>query len=199
MFTGIISQVGRVTAISKDGSGARLTITLEAIRDGLRTGDSVAVNGACLTIESLAGSALTFTAVEETLARTNLGTLVKGAPVNVEFTLRIGDSLDGHWVTGHVDAVGELLAITPRDGSWLVEIGYPRAFAHWLVDKGSITVDGVSLTVIAAGLDRFTLTLIPYTWSHTIWQRRAIGDALNLEFDILAKYAERIAHVDRAC
>lgn len=203
MFTGIIEQLGRVVAITDQGSNR--TFTLEALfPDPIRIDQSIAHEGVCLTVtalESVPGASLTrytVTAVQETLEKTNLGHWKVGTQVNVERCLQVGSRLDGHFVQGHVDGVGTIHNIEVREGSWMYEITYPAAFRHLIVDKGSICVNGVSLTVVKAGLDHFSLTLIPYTFTHTSFQALQIGDRVNLEFDILGKYLHRMIQTGMA-
>jgi riboflavin synthase alpha subunit len=186
MFTGLIQSVGRVAR----REGLRLWVEGRGLR--LRRGDSVAVNGVCLTVAALAGSArsrrLSFDVSEETLARTTLGTWRKDQPVNLETALRAGDPLGGHIVQGHVDGVGRVLDRRPAGGSTRVRFEVPAALTRALVSKGSIAIDGVSLTVVAPRGRRFDVALIPYTEQHTTLGLVRVGDRVNVEADVMIKY-----------
>ena len=192
MFTGIVRERGRVTAIEGDADGVRLRI--EAPRTAARTavGDSVAINGVCLTATSVDDGELAFDAVAETLRRTSLGRLEPGSEVNLEPALRAGEPLGGHIVQGHVDGVGRVRSLEPvGDGAELTVEAAPELL-RYCVEKGSITVDGVSLTVASLAEDAFSIALIPHTLVETTLSRLAPGDEVNLEVDVLAKYVERL-------
>jgi riboflavin synthase len=190
VFTGIVEEVGRVTA----AGGLRLEIACGFADLGI--GDSIAVNGVCLTVMELAdlGDMRSFAAElsEETLARTSLGTLGDGSPVNLERPVPAGGRLGGHVVQGHVDGTGTVAALDAREGSVLMWIEAPGALRRYLVEKGSVAVDGVSLTVAGLREDAFSVALIPHTLTATTLSSRAPGDAVNLEVDILAKYVESL-------
>lgn len=164
------------------------------VLDGTRAGDSINVNGACLTATEVVGDGFAADVMGETLARTALGDLQPGAVVNLERALAVGGRLGGHLVQGHVDAVGEVLAVEPRDeGGWTVmRVGVPAAVAPYLVEKGSITVDGTSLTVMDVEEQAFSVGLIPHTLAVTVLGHRRVGDRVNLEADVIAKYVERL-------
>ncbi|MBW3614332.1 MAG: riboflavin synthase [Actinobacteria bacterium] len=183
MFTGIIEELGRVR--SRDGG--RFTFEAREVVDGTRVGDSIAVNGCCLTAVQLGDGWWGAEAVEETLARTNLSQLLPGDPVNLERPVRLADRLGGHIVQGHVDAVGEVVRPAP-----LLQVRMPVELTRYVVAKGSITVDGCSLTVVDALGDGFTVAIIPHTAQVTTLGRRQPGDHVNLEVDLLAKYLERL-------
>jgi riboflavin synthase len=188
MFTGIIETTGRLEGHASRGRGKRLTLATARPLPRLRIGESIAVNGACLTVTSRNGRRFTVDVSPETLRRSTLGSLGAGGRVNLERALRAGDRLGGHVVQGHVDGVGRLEATTP-DGDWvLYRFAAPKALASYLVDKGSIAVDGVSLTVFDCRGSRFTVALIPHTLAMTTLGERRPGDAVNLEADVLLKH-----------
>ncbi|HKN50682.1 MAG TPA: riboflavin synthase [Actinomycetota bacterium] len=190
MFTGIVEEVGRVTA----AAGLRLEVACGFADLGI--GDSIAVNGVCLTVMELAdlGDEITFAAElsEETLARTSLRTLTGGSPVNLERPVRAGGRLGGHVVQGHVDGTGLVRALDPQEGSVVMWIQAPVALRRYLVEKGSVAVDGVSLTVASLEDSAFSVALIPHTLTATTLHSKAPGDVVNLEVDILAKYVESL-------
>jgi riboflavin synthase len=192
MFTGIVQTTGRVERSSSRGGGMRLTLAPARRLTRLALGESIAVNGACLTVTSGNGKHFTVDASPETLRRTTMGGLGRGARVNLERSLRLGDRLGGHIVLGHVDGVGRLDAITP-EGDWvLYRFRAPRPIWKYLVEKGSIAVDGVSLTVFKCQDGRFTAALIPHTLKETTLVDRVPGDRVNLEADVLLKHIEAL-------
>ena len=193
MFTGLVQALGTVRAATDDGHGGRtLTVSEAAIGPKLEVGESVAVNGACLTVVSREGDAFAFQVGPETLARTALGKLAPGDRVNLERSLRAGDPIGGHFVTGHIDCVGSVLE-KQESGEWLtVWFGYPKEFGELLVPKGSVAVDGVSLTVVDVQAERFSVMLIPHTRDHTTLGLKGPGAAVNLEFDLLAKHVRKL-------
>jgi riboflavin synthase len=187
MFTGIIEAVARVERVDARGGGTRIAIATKRPLPKLVVGESIAVNGACLTVTTFRGTRFTVEVSPETLRRTTLGTLARGDRINLERALRVGDRMGGHIVQGHVDGVGRLEAITP-DRQWtLYRFSAPAALAPYLVEKGSIAVDGVSLTVFACRGTRFTVALIPHTLAVTMLGSRRTGDRVNVEADILLK------------
>jgi len=193
MFTGIVEELGRVRAVTPAQGGARLEIEAAAVLDDARIGDSIAVNGCCLTVVALGDGWWAADAVVETLRRTDLGVLAPGDPVNLERPVRLADRLGGHLVQGHVDGVGRVVARDAQpDGSELVRFSAPPDVARYVVHKGSITVDGVSLTVAAVHDDGFSVALIPHTLAVTTLGARRPGDPVNLEADVVAKYVERL-------
>lgn len=191
MFTGIVEEVGKVTKVERKGMAALFTIRASFARD-LRSGDSVSVNGVCLTVLAVQPPAFWVEAVEETIARTNLGFLKVGDRVNLERALSANGRLGGHFVQGHVDGTGVIAQIVSRLRSKIMRIRCPQELMPYIVPKGSIAVDGVSLTVVEIGADWFTVSLIPYTLEHTTLGTRKVGDAVNLEVDILAKYVRHL-------
>src|SRR5437763_16278009 len=192
MFTGIIEELGRVRAVERRGEGVRMTVEARVVTEGAREGDSIAVNGVCLTALDVRADSFAADGSSETLQRSTLGTLRAGSVVNLERAVTPATRLGGHIVQGHVDARGKFLSATEHGGSWTVRIAYPPEMARYLVFKGSVAVEGISLTV--AGLEReyFEIAVIPKTWAVTNLSRLRSGDEVNLEADIIAKYVERI-------
>lgn len=190
MFTGIIEEVARVGAISKDGGNTRLKISAKMTPE-LQIDQSVAHNGVCLTVVALDGDSFEVQAVQETLDRSNLGSLREGDAVNLERCTQIGDRLDGHIVQGHVDCTGTVDAIETQEGSTKYWIQYNQP-QHVTVEKGSITINGVSLTVVDSEDQRFSVVIIPFTQDHTNFHSLTEGDKVNLEFDIIGKYVSRL-------
>lgn len=188
MFTGIIEQLGRVERIEKEGTNVHFDIRAELTPE-LKIDQSVAHNGACLTVVDFPEEGVfRVTAIDETLAKTNLGRWEVGHLVNLERCMIANGRLDGHIVQGHVDTTGRVEAIESVDGSWNVTISHPVADTFMTVPKGSICINGTSLTVVNSQPDSFSVSLIPYTWEHTNFHTLKVGDAVNLEFDILGKY-----------
>lgn len=192
MFTGLVEEMGVVEAIEHGERSARLTVTAPTVHQGANLGDSIAVNGCCLTVVAHAGNRLTFDAIPETLARTNLGALQPGDAVNLERPLAVGARLGGHFVQGHIDGVGQVRTVTPEENAVVLEIEMPPALRRYFVEKGSVTVDGVSLTVAEVRPETFTVWTIPHTREITTLGRRSVGDRVNLECDLLGKYIERL-------
>ena len=192
MFTGIIEALGEIRHIRKEGSNVHFTVA-SAISNELRIDQSVSHNGVCLTVVDLGPGTHTVTAIEETLLRTNLGKLQQGERVNLERSMRSDGRLDGHIVQGHVDTTGSCTAVETRDGSWYFHFTYQPTPEHLLVDKGSICINGVSLTVVNPIEDRFSVAIIPYTFEHTNFAQLSAGSTVNLEFDVIGKYIARYA------
>ncbi|MGW9206612.1 riboflavin synthase [Embleya sp. NPDC055664] len=196
MFTGIVEELGEIVAIERLTDSARITIRGPVVTTGARHGDSIAVNGVCLTVvdDKVDPEVATFTAdvMQETLDKSSLGALSTGSRVNLERPMVLGGRLGGHLVQGHVDGTGEILARTPGEEWEIVEIALPAHLARYVVDKGSITVDGISLTVVEARDASFTVSLIPTTLALTTLGVKTVGDPVNLEVDIIAKYVERL-------
>lgn len=194
MFTGIIEAIGRIEAVTPLAGGRRLRVACP-FAGALRVDESVAVEGVCLTVVAQDGAAFEATAVEETLAKTTLGRLTAGDAVNLERALSVGGRLDGHLVQGHVDATGEIASVEALADSHLVRVRYPRDAAALLIPRGSIAVDGISLTVARLdepeAPDTFALAIIPHTWTHTTAARWIAGRVVNLEFDLVGKYVVR--------
>jgi len=194
MFTGIVEELGSVAGIEEQGDAIRLTIAAETVLDGTALGDSIAVNGCCLTVTDLGQGTWTADVMAETLSKTSLAGVAPGHTVNLERAVTPQTRLGGHIVQGHVDGVGEVLARRPSEHWEVVEVSLPQQLARYVVDKGSITVDGVSLTVVEAHADRFTVSLIPETLARTTLGRRAVGERVNLETDVIAKHVEKLLH-----
>jgi len=194
MFTGLVESLGEVVVCEQRGPGVRLDIASELIAADASLGDSVAVNGCCLTVVEIAEQTLSFDAGEETLSRTNLGRLTKGSSVNLERSLKFGDRLGGHLVTGHIDDQGSLAERRDNDEWSDFWFEAPKRLLRQMVSKGSITVDGVSLTLVEVNNERFSVALIPHTLQVTTLGRLQPGDPVNLETDLLAKYVERQLH-----
>jgi riboflavin synthase len=193
MFTGIVEELGEVVAIEAlADEAARLTIRGPLVTGDAKHGDSIAVDGVCLTVVSTDTGEFTADVMRETLRRSSLGSLTPGAPVNLERPMTLSARLGGHLVQGHVDAVGEMLERTPSEHWELVRISLPAVVARYVVDKGSVTVDGVSLTVVEVAADWFSVSLIPTTLAMTTLGHKTIGDLVNLEVDVVAKYVERL-------
>jgi riboflavin synthase len=198
MFTGLIEALAIVRAVVDEPPGKRLVVVEPQIAAGAAIGDSIAVNGCCLTVVSVEGDALAFQAGPETLSRTTLGERRPGDYVNLECSLRAGDRLGGHFVTGHIDGVGSLAARQDEADWSTCWFATPAELEHQMAIKGSIAVDGVSLTLVEVECDRFSVALIPHTLSVTTLGKLRIGDRVNLETDILAKYVQR-ALAARSC
>lgn len=192
MFTGIIEELGRVQSITAGSRSARLTIECRTVLEGVRLGDSIAVNGVCLTVTEFNNRAFSVDVMAETLKRSNLGNLVPGERVNLERALRLGDRLGGHLVSGHIDGVGTLLREEWEDFARVLEISAPPNVLRYTIEKGSIAVDGISLTVAKLTEKSFFVSLIPHTRSITTLGFKKIGDTVNLEGDIIGKYIERL-------
>lgn len=191
MFTGIIEAAAEVVQMEQRGTNKHFTLEA-SIAPELKVDQSLAHNGVCLTVVTVNGQQYEVTAIEETLKRTNLGALNVGDRVNLERCLAANGRLDGHIVQGHVDGIGELVKLIDRDGSWSLHFAHEEN-PNWVtVEKGSICVNGVSLTVVESTSNSFSVEIIPYTWTHTNLGKLKIGDKVNLEFDILGKYAARL-------
>lgn len=191
MFTGIIEGLGTLAAARAAGEGKRLTLTSDFDLTGTRIGDSIAVSGACLTVVALAGRRFDVDVAPETLRLTTLGAAVSGERVNLERALRLSDRLDGHLVSGHVDGQGRLLKKERAANAILVTVGVPAEMSRYMVTKGSVAVDGVSLTLNAVYADRFEVSIIPHTAHLTTIGFKPVGAAVNIETDLIGKYVER--------
>jgi len=195
MFTGIIEELGRISSIEKRGEGARIVVEARTVTEGTLEGDSIAVNGVCLTAIDVRPDSFSADGSRETLERSTLGRLRAGSAVNLERAVTPSTRLGGHIVQGHVDARGRFLHAIEHGGSWTVRIAYPREIARYLVFKGSVAVEGISLTVAALSEEHFEIAIIPKTWTVTNLSQLSAGDEVNLEADIIAKYVERILMV----
>jgi riboflavin synthase len=192
MFTGLIEEVGSVTGVNARKNGKQLKIAAPLIAKSVRRGDSLAVNGCCLTVSARRGEDLVFDLLDETIACTNLKGLRQLQPVNLERAVAAKERFGGHFVQGHIDCVSPVVAYQTTGADFRLEIELPAAFAHYVVCKGSIAVNGISLTVAEVLPKSFVTWIIPYTKNHTDLDQAQVGDLMNLEFDILAKYVERM-------
>jgi riboflavin synthase len=191
VFTGLVEEVGRVAGLDA-GDMFRLSVSASRVLEGTRIGDSVAVNGVCLTVNEVDGEALVFLAMPETLRRTSLGNLVEGSPVNLERAMSPQSRFGGHIVQGHVDGVGEVLGVRPEGDAEIWEFGAPEEVLRYTVEKGSVCVDGISLTVVSVRQDSFTVSILPQTRAKTNLEELEAGDRVNLEADVIGKYVERL-------
>ncbi|MEU9763874.1 riboflavin synthase [Streptomyces sp. NPDC047987] len=192
MFTGIVEELGEVTAVEKLGDASRFRLRGPLVTDGAKHGDSIAVNGVCLTVVDLGDGEFTADVMAETLNRSSLGALEAGSRVNLERPTAVGGRLGGHLVQGHVDGTGRIVERKASEHWEIVKVSLPAHLTRYVVEKGSITVDGVSLTVVDAGPDYFTISLIPTTLALTTLGIKGPGDPVNLEVDVIAKYVERL-------
>ncbi|TJZ44150.1 riboflavin synthase [Streptomyces piniterrae] len=192
MFTGIVEELGEVVTIENLGDSSRFRLRGPLVTEDAKHGDSIAVNGVCLTVVDTADGEFTADVMAETLKRSSLGALAAGSRVNLERPMALGGRLGGHLVQGHVDGTGTIAERTPGEHWEIVKISLPATLARYVVEKGSITVDGVSLTVVDAADDYFTISLIPTTLDLTTLGIKKVGDPVNLEVDVLAKYVERL-------
>ncbi|MBS1794961.1 MAG: riboflavin synthase [Acidobacteria bacterium] len=198
MFTGIIEELGRIAALEKHAAGAKIRIGARLVTEGTHEGDSIAVNGVCLTALDVRPDSFTADVSQETLDRSTLGRLKTGARVNLERAVTPATRLGGHIVQGHVDARGKFLAAVPGGDFWTVRVAFPREIGQYLVYKGSVAVEGISLTIANLGADHFEIAVIPKTWQLTNLSTLGTGDEVNLEADVIAKYVERILLYGRA-
>jgi riboflavin synthase len=191
MFTGIIESLGTVTALVKDNDNLHITIA-SSITNELKIDQSVAHNGVCLTVVAINDNQYTVTAIRETLEKTNLNDWKTGSFVNLERAMQLGDRLDGHIVQGHVDQIGVCKRVENANGSWYYTFEYDENIGNITIEKGSITVNGVSLTVVNAKKKEFSVAIIPYTFEHTNFNTIVVGTKINLEFDVIGKYVARL-------
>lgn len=191
MFTGIIETLGEITQLEREGGNLHITVET-AITPELQVDQSIAHNGVCLTVVTKDATRYTVTAIEETLNKTNLGKLTIGDYVNLERAMILGARLDGHIVQGHVDATAVCTGVETKDGSWLYTFEYSPNKEHVTIEKGSITVDGVSLTVVNSEKNSFGVAIIPYTYENTRFKQYKVGTVVNLEFDVIGKYVARL-------
>ncbi len=191
MFTGIIEDLGIVEALEQENTNLHLTIKSKLASE-LKIDQSVSHNGVCLTVIDLTASSYTVTAIKETLDKTNLNSLKVGDRVNLERGLKLGDRLDGHMVQGHVDQVGTCINVEAQNGSWIYTFEYNPKLGNITIEKGSVTVNGVSLTVVNSKDNGFSVAIIPYTYKHTNFHTFEEGTVVNLEFDVIGKYVSRL-------
>lgn len=191
MFTGIIETLGKVVNLEKEGGNLHITIGSE-LTPQLKIDQSVAHNGVCLTVVSLKENTYTVTAIEETLQKTSLGNLKIGDTINLERAMILGSRLDGHIVQGHVDQTGICTSVEEKEGSWFFSFAYNASTNNPTIEKGSITIDGTSLTVVNSGKNTFSVAIIPYTYEHTCFNTYEVGTVVNLEFDVIGKYVAKL-------
>jgi riboflavin synthase len=191
MFTGIIESLGEVINIEKEGTNTHFTIKSDFTEE-LKIDQSVAHNGVCLTVVGINNNEYTVTAIQETLQKTNLNTLKIHDDVNLERGMKLGDRLDGHIVQGHVDQTGKCIEIKEENGSWIFTFEYDSSIGNVTIEKGSITVNGTSLTVVNSKNKQFSVAIIPYTYENTVFNKFVKGSKVNLEFDVIGKYVARL-------
>jgi len=191
MFTGIIESLGKVVNIENEGTNVHYTIKSNFTQE-LKIDQSVAHNGVCLTVVAIKNDEYTVTAIQETLQKTNLNSLHINDIVNLERGMKLGDRLDGHIVQGHVDQIGKCINIKEENGSWIFTFQYDNSLGNVTIEKGSITVNGTSLTVVNSNEDYFSVAIIPYTYENTVFKNIKIGSLINLEFDVIGKYVARL-------
>lgn len=192
MFTGIIETMGKVSSLEKEKGNLHITVE-SSLSNELQIDQSLAHDGVCLTIVDIADGCYTVTAIQETLEKSNLGSLQIGAKVNLERAMKMGDRLDGHIVQGHVDQIGKCLKIEETAGSWIFRFAYDHNTGNITIEKGSITINGVSLTVVDSRESEFSVAIIPYTYEHTNFKSLEVGSKVNLEFDVVGKYLKRLS------
>lgn len=192
MFTGIVEEMGRVLALRRGEKGMTLTIGAKITMEDLKVGDSIAVSGVCLTVVSLEEGHFTVEVVSETIRRTHLSRLAEGRRVNLERALPFGKRVGGHLVAGHIDGVGEVLSVEEEGEGKVIRIGVPDGNGRYVIEKGSIAVDGISLTVMEAAEGSFSIALIPHTLKETTLGDAKVGDLVNLEYDLIGKYVEKL-------
>lgn len=188
MFTGIIEEIGTVGTMERRPDSIRLTIQAKRVLEGTQLGDSIAVNGVCLTVTSYTDTTFTADVMHETMQRSSLCDIKSGSPVNLERALQVGSRLGGHIVSGHIDGIGRISRITADGIARVITIAIPNSMAPFIVEKGSIAIDGISLTVATVATDRFTVSVIPHTMDNTILLKKRVGTVVNLETDIIGKY-----------
>lgn len=191
MFTGIVEEIGEITQVQKEGGNLHLSVHANFVAE-LAIDQSVAHNGVCLTVVALDEKSYTVTVIEESLQKTNLGKLAVGDAVNLERAMLMNTRLDGHIVQGHVDQTGVCEHIEEKEGSHIFTFSYAKELQNVTIEKGSVTINGTSLTVVDSELNRFSVAIIPYTFEHTVFKFLKKGDAVNLEFDVIGKYVKRL-------
>ncbi len=192
MFTGIVEETGILKNKIPEGNGYQLIVSAQKVVEDLSIGASISVNGACLTVVKKGKNSFYVDTIEETLKKTNLGELKIGSKVNLERSLKIDARLGGHFVLGHVDTVGKIVEVKELSNSHFITISFPEKFKKYLIYVGSIAIDGVSMTVAELNKNTFSVGVIPHTWEETIFSTKGAGDSVNLEFDVLGKYVEKI-------
>lgn len=191
MFTGIIEDLGEITNLVSDNANLNITVKCSFTNE-LKVDQSVSHNGVCLTVVNINNSEYTVTAIHETLKKSNLSKLNMHQEINLERGMKLGDRLDGHIVQGHVDQIGKCIEILKENGSWVFTFNYDNTLGNVTIEKGSITINGVSLTVVNSKSNTFSVAIIPYTFNHTTFKNLNVGDDVNLEFDVIGKYVKRL-------
>ena len=194
MFSGIVEEIGTIVS----ASGNKITVGADTVIGGTNSGDSISINGACLTAVSLMDSNFSVEVTPETLRRTNLGELKRGDSVNLERALKVGDRIGGHMVQGHIEDTGSVLSVEPEGDSLLISFGAPEDLMRYVVAKGFIAVDGVSLTIVECDSSSFNVSVIPYTRDHTVLGSVQTGTKVNLETDVMARYVERLVNYEQS-
>ncbi|SNZ06819.1 riboflavin synthase alpha chain [Persephonella hydrogeniphila] len=192
MFTGLVEEVGKIKTVKTSTGGLTIQVQVKKITDDIKVGDSVAVNGVCLTVTGIQGDTISFDVSQETVRRSNIGQLRNGDLVNIERALKLSDRLGGHIVQGHVDTVGTVKRIIPKGEHTEFVIHFPEEFQDFVVEKGSIAIDGISLTINEVYGNEISINIIPHTIQNTNLKNRKTGEAVNIEFDILGKYVKRM-------
>ena len=192
MFTGLVEEKGRLIEKIKTGDGFQLILSAKKVREDIKIGRSISVNGCCLTVVKKNSKSFSVDTIEETLKKTNLGSLKINDEVNLERPLKADERLGGHFVLGHVDTTGKVVDVKELSNSHFMKISFPANFKKYLIFVGSVSIDGVSMTVAELEDNTFGIGIIPYTWKETVFSNKNIGDTINLEFDVLGKYVERI-------
>ncbi|MFA8342636.1 MAG: riboflavin synthase [Rhodothermaceae bacterium] len=192
MFTGLVEEIGKIVKIELLPGGKKVRVLASEILDDLKIDDSIAINGVCLTATKLESDGFWADAVGETLDKTSLAFLKEGSEVNVERALRLSDRLGGHIVQGHVNGIAEIVAITKRGDNYLLEINVPKKIEKYTIEEGSITIDGISLTIAQLTGTRVGISVIPHTWNNTTLRNKKVGDKVNIETDVIAKYIEKL-------
>jgi len=192
MFTGIIEEVGLVHAVRREGTSGQMTVTAGKVLEGIRIGDSICTDGVCLTVTNIQTKSFTLEIMPETFRRTTLGNLKPGDPVNLERALRLSDRLGGHIVSGHIDGTGQLLDRHPEENAVWLKVSAGTEMLKYIVEKGSVAIDGISLTVVNVDHHSFTVSIIPHTQEHTSILRKGINSRVNIECDLIAKYIEKL-------
>jgi riboflavin synthase len=196
MFTGLIQGIGKLQQISDSAEGKQLSIHCPTLIEDIHVDDSIAVNGVCLTATACDAQGFTAHAIHTTLDKTTLGQLKSGECVNLELAMRASDRLGGHLVQGHVNAIGRISSIDPRGNNWQIHVDFPVYLRRYMIAEGSITLDGISLTIAALSDNQLMVSIIPHTLSHTTLHQKTVGDAVNIEVDIMAKYIENFLLAD---
>lgn len=198
MFTGLIEEIGKVKTINKGVNSYQFTIEAFSVLEGTKIGDSICTNGACLTVSKIQENIFTLDIMSETVSKTNFSQLQIGDAVNLERALKLSDRLGGHIVSGHIDGVGKIISLEKDDIAWVINIACASELCEQMIDKGSITIDGISLTIIKVEDNSFIVSLIPHTAKETTLLHKKVGDSVNLETDMIGKYVHRLLNISSA-